>query len=327
MKSFPRPSHSVHPARPVRAARPAGAPIRLSVGLQAGLLLGILAGALLLTPDLRAQHALPDPSFAADQHLAVLNDDPAMLNHNAQGYLGVATRDIDSNRAAQLKLKDVRGAEIINIDHDAPACKAGLLVQDVILAMNNQPIEGEAQLRRLLRETPPGRTVTFLISRGGQQMSFNVALADRAANVPLQPVPPPDPDDALPSGSGASDIGTSFLSGHGMNPFYTGLDLDVLGPQLASYFGVQDGSGLLVRRVDDNSPGAAAGLRAGDVITKVDGKPIATNNQWIRTLRANRGKPMQLTVVRDRKEGTVNIIAGRSKDKSRLEAPTHDGLS
>lgn len=285
-----------------------------------------LAGSLVMAPYLFAEPDFPEPPLTPDQHIAVLTDDPAMLNQSSQGYLGVGTRDIDNDRAAQLKLKDVRGAEIITIDHDAPACKAGLREHDVILAMNNQTIEGEAQLRRMLRETPPGRTVTFLISRDGQQQSVSVQLADRSKLISLQPVPPPDVDDGslFPSGPQPS-LGKGFISGILLNPLYTGLDLDMLGPQLASYFGVPDGSGLLVKRVDDNSPGAAAGLRAGDVITKVNGKTVATTGQWIRTLHDNRGKQIQLTVVRDHKEGTVNMLAGRAKDKGELDWPSCGG--
>lgn len=284
-----------------------------------------LTGLIALAPRLFADANIPGPPLAAEQHIAILNDDPAMLNHGSQGYLGIDIRDIDTDRAAQLKLKDVRGAEIITIDHDAPACKAGLREHDVILAMNNQPVEGEAQLRRMLRETPPGRSVTFLISRDGQQQSISVQLADRA-KLDFHPDPMPEPDDSAEfSGSGPTR-GNSFLPGIAINPLYTGLDLDMLGPQLASYFGVQDGSGLLVKRVDDNSPGAAAGLRAGDVITKVNGQAVATTGQWLHTLHANRGKPVQLTVVRDHRENTVNMTAGRAKDKGRLDWPDSGGV-
>ncbi len=265
------------------------------------------------------------PHLFAEQHLNVLNDDPALLTHPSQGYLGVGTRDIDNDRATQLKLKDARGAEVITVDHDAPAGKAGLRVHDVILQMNNQPIEGEADLGRMLRETPAGRTVTILVSRDGQQMTFTVQLVDRStleADAWSQHIPvEPDDDDDISLPSQQSGPGNGFISAFGMNPSYTGLELDMLGPQLANFFGVHDGQGLLVKRVDDNSPAAAAGLRAGDVITKVNGRTVATTNQWLHTIHANRGKQIQLTVVRDRKESTVNMMAGRSKDKGSLSVP------
>ncbi|HTW47010.1 MAG TPA: PDZ domain-containing protein [Acidobacteriaceae bacterium] len=273
-----------------------------------GYCISVLAGCIALMPAIFAQ-----------QHLNVMADDPAALNHSAQGYLGVGTHDIDTERASQLKLKEPRGAEVVTIDHDAPAAKAGMRLHDVILQMNGQQIEGEAQLGQLLRQTPPGKTVTFVISRDGQQQTMNITLCDEAtleADAWSQHIPvEPDEDDDLTLPSGKSGFGSGLLSSLRMNTSYTGLELDMLGPQLADYFGVHDGQGLLVKRVDDNSPGSVAGLRAGDVITKVNGRIVATTGQWFRTIRANRGKPVELTVVRDRKENTVTMTAGRGKSK------------
>src|ERR1700755_50437 len=66
-----------------------------------------------------------------------------------QGYLGVDLRDLSEDQISALKLKDAQhGAEIVGVDHDGPACKAGLLLHDIILQMNGQAIEGEMQLRR-----------------------------------------------------------------------------------------------------------------------------------------------------------------------------------
>jgi hypothetical protein len=48
----------------------------------------------------------------------------------------------------------------------------------------------------------------------------------------------------------------------------------------------------------------------------VNGQAIATTNQWTHTVHANRGKQLQLTVIRDKHEGTVNMVAGRAKSKS-----------
>src|SRR5215469_9319777 len=115
---------------------------------------------------------------------AVWSGTPALLGigmsgHSAQGYLGVDLRDVSEDQIAALKLKEARGAEIVGVDHDGPACKAGLQVHDVILQMNGQVIEGEEQLRRLLRETPAGRQVTFVVSRDGQQRTITTQMANR----------------------------------------------------------------------------------------------------------------------------------------------------
>jgi serine protease Do len=98
---------------------------------------------------------------------------------HAQGYLGVDIRDVSADQMIALKLKEQRGAEIIRVDHDGPAGKAGLREHDVILQMNGKQIEGEDQLRRLLREIPAGRSVTIVLSRDGQQQTVTAQMANR----------------------------------------------------------------------------------------------------------------------------------------------------
>jgi S1-C subfamily serine protease len=274
-----------------------------------------LAPALLPAQSAPAPSASLSPLVGAAQHIVLPGSDP-ILTHS-QAYLGVGTRDVDTERASQLRLKEARGAEIVTIDRDAPAAKAGLHIHDVLLSLNNQAIDGQAQLSRMLRDIPAGKTVTFLLSRDGQLVTLQVQLADRStieADAWSQHIPVPDPDE-FPDQAASPLLGNSFIAGIGRNPLYTGLELDMLGPQLANFFGVHDGQGLLVKRVDDNSPASVAGLRAGDVIIKVNGRTMATTNQWFKTIHSNRGKQIQLTVMRDRRENVVPMFAGRPKSK------------
>lgn len=259
------------------------------------------------------------------QMVTVIDETPALLMHASQGYLGVTINDIDAGRANDLHLKDVRGAEIVNIDHDAPACKAGLKVHDVILQMNGQPIEGVEQLRRMLRETPVGRTASFVIWRDGQSMNTSVQLGDRAKleQMPfISPYSVPDPDQATSTevyiplrGQAGGQYGNGFFGDISPNPLYVGAMVDPVGAQLADYFGVKNGTGLLVKSVDENSPAGSAGMKAGDVVLKVNGKTMVSQNDWLRAIHANRGKQVQVTVVRNRKEQTVTMWAGTPKHK------------
>ncbi len=73
----------------------------------------------------------------------------------------------------------MRGAVITLIDHDAPAGQIGLKVNDVVLAINGENVEGAEQLRRVLKEIPPGRKVSLEISRDGNIQTMAVQLADR----------------------------------------------------------------------------------------------------------------------------------------------------
>src|SRR5208282_752314 len=107
--------------------------------------------------------------------------DPLVVHASPSGYLGVEFTDVDADKAQALKLKEVRGAVITLIDHDAPAGQIGLKVNDVVIQLNGQNVEGAEQLRRMLREIPAGRKVSLEISRDGNVQTLAVELADRRA--------------------------------------------------------------------------------------------------------------------------------------------------
>jgi serine protease Do len=83
--------------------------------------------------------------------------------------------------------------------------------------------------------------------------------------------------------------------------------------QLADYFGVRSGTGLLVESVDSQSPAARAGLKAGDVVTKVDSQPMTSHNDWVKALRRQRGKLVQVTVMRNKQEQVLTMSVGKLK--------------
>jgi serine protease Do len=245
---------------------------------------------------------------------------PDFLFYTSQGYLGVDLKEIDADRASALKLKDTHGAEVIMVDHDAPANKSGLKVHDVILLLDGQSFDTVDQLRRRLHDMPAGRTVSFLISRDGNQMNVTAQLCDRAALGPQAwsqhfSVPQPAPA----ARGGESFLGNpapataAFLDSMIPKGLYVGADVNPVRTQLADYFGVRSGTGLLVESVDSQSPAARAGLKAGDVVTKVDSQPMTSHNDWVKALRRHRGKLVQVTVMRNKQEQVLTMSAGKLK--------------
>jgi len=96
-----------------------------------------------------------------------------------------------------------------------------------------------------------------------------------------------------------------------------GVSVTPLSEQLAAYFGVKDG--VLVNDVTTSSPAASAGLRAGDVITAINGEQVSSAAEITRALRDNRNETVDITITRDRKSQTLKATvptrtppAGRS---------------
>jgi serine protease Do len=251
----------------------------------------------------------------------------------AQGYLGIETRDVSEDQLGVLKLKDARGAEITNLDHDGPACKAGMRMHDVILQMNGQVVENEDQLRRMLKDMPVGRSVSFVVSRDGQTQTLAMQMADRNT-VGLQAweqhytVPAPGPSgvvrgntffdsktaNAMPAPKEHRDLlGTETII---LSSSFTGAKLEVMGPQLAEFFGAAGGAGLLVRSVDTNSPADDAGMKAGDVVVKINSISVASGTDWTKTVHDNKGKPVPVVVLREKREQTLTLTPDGKKRSS-----------
>jgi serine protease Do len=229
----------------------------------------------------------------------------AMHEAVSGSYLGIVEpRDVTSDRMAALKLKTEHGVEASAIDRDSPAAKAGLKEHDVILSFNGQPIESVEQLRRLLHETPPGRTVTLGISRNGQPMNVNVTLAKRAElfamgnfnGMAMPKIPPMPPMDF--------DVPQFVVLQYSTR---NGAMVEDLTPQLAEFFGVKDGEGVLVRSVRKGSAADLAGLKAGDVIVKVGNDKISCSSDWRRVLHEQKTGNVTLGVVRDKREQNLTM--------------------
>ena len=249
-------------------------------------------------------------------------------SRTAQGYLGVSVRDVTPDQLSSLKIREARGAEIILVDHDAPAGKAGLREHDVVLTLNGQPIAGKDQLSRMLHESPPGKTMVLLISRDGQQMTITTQMAvsqeqvEREASEQHLKVTDPFPaiaDSPDPAPSSNPPVrGNSFIGSLLMNPSYTGAMLEKMSTQLADFFGVPSGAGLLVRSVIDNSPAALAGMHAGDVVVRANDKPVTSAGDWAKAVKNSHGHPLSVTVMRDKKEQTLTLTPD-SKKRSSLD--------
>ena len=89
-----------------------------------------------------------------------------------------------------------------------------------------------------------------------------------------------------------------------------------MGRQLAEFFGATNGAGLLVRSVDGNSPADDAGLKAGDVVVKINSISVANGNDWTKTVHDNRGKPVPIVVLRDKHEQTLTLTPDGKKRSS-----------
>jgi serine protease Do len=223
-------------------------------------------------------------------------------------YLGVDISDVSTERLSALKLKEEKGVEVTMVDQDAPAGKAGIKEHDVILSMNGTTIESEVQLKRMIRETPPGRVVTFGISRDGQPMTIKVQLADRRKQYAWAGPKMKDFHVDIPSISINPDIEIPQINVVVVrSSARSGLMVENITPQLGEFFGVKDGNGVLVRSVEKGSRGEKAGFRAGDIIVKINEKPVHDTGDFTDVMHSRDSGTVSVGVIRDKKEQNLNL--------------------
>jgi serine protease Do len=233
---------------------------------------------------------------------------PRIIAIRSGGYLGVGVADIDDERAKALKLPEARGVEVNVVTKDSPASKAGLLKGDVVLEFNGQRVEGTDQFIRMVRETPVGHKITLQIVRNGAQQTVTAVVgshADReffspegnySFTMPAMPAMPAMP--RMPM-----DTPRPLLMWKNGS---VGIEAESLSGQLAEYFGVKDG--VLIRSVAKDSPAEKGGLKAGDVVTKVNGEAVTSPGEISSEVHSANGKrSIPFVVMRNHHETTVSV--------------------
>ncbi len=238
-------------------------------------------------------------------------------------HLGVLVRDVESGKAA------AGGVEIETVDAGSPAERAGLKAGDVVVEFDGERVRSARQFTRLVQETPEGRAVSLSVMRDGQRQSLTATPEARALSWNV------DGDrirrDVERSLEGLrdfrwdgppmnfrfdGDLGRLVIpSGRGR----LGVTVDTVSDQLAEYFGAPEG-GALVTNVLPDSPAARAGMKAGDVITAIDGQHMHDAADVSRAMsRALAGGELKVDYLRDKKPGSasVTIEAAPGDERSR----------
>src|SRR5438093_135767 len=220
--------------------------------------------------------------------------------------IGISIRDIESSDKAG-------GVVIEEVRKDGPADKAGLKQADVIVEFDGEHVRSARQFTRLVQETVPGRTVKATVVHDGQRKDVQLTPDDHGDGMSVFF------DNNMHEYFGDLNRGLGRLNDRFQNFNFDnfslalpqldgrgrlGVSVEELTPQLATYFGAKDG--VLVSTVSDDSPASRAGLKAGDVITRVNGEPVRARADLLRALRdAGESGEMTIGIVRDKKESTI----------------------
>ena len=253
-----------------------------------------------------------DPGPIEVQPKIEMNDMNILIGDDGSSWLGVETHEVTADKAKELKLSAERGVVVGKIVPDSPAAKAGLKENDVVTEINGQRIEGAAQFRRMIHEIPSGRTVQLTVWRDGRSQTISATLGKSEERRHAMKMVTPAPGafafrmPEMPEIPSMEWNGTTLMGGQPR----LGIDAEDLSGQLGTFFGAPDGEGILVRDVNSGSAAEKAGVKAGDVITSLNGERIRTVGELREKLSAKRDdkdRTVKLGVLRNRSEVSLTV--------------------
>ncbi len=247
----------------------------------------------------------PRPAEPASPPAAAQTFDLPDVFFGGRNYLGVAVEVVTEENMSQYNLHEPRGVIVTQVLESSPAERAGIKKGDVILRFDGETVTTARKLQRLINEAAPEQTVRLSISRGGNEQELSVKLARREEGARAFIIPELSAeqrrqfeDFARRGGSFNMVLGSQRR---------IGVTTSELTKQLADYFGVTGGHGLLVTSVTEGGPSARAGIKAGDVITAVDGNAVDDAMDLISQLNRQSSGDVTITIVRERRERTVKV--------------------
>ena len=277
---------------------------------------GALAGALVLA----AGAAASAPVLAQERE--TISRPFALAGRGA--HIGLAVEELEDADAKQTR----SGVRVETVNPDGPADKAGIKAGDIIVEFDGERVRSTLQFSRLVQETPAGRQTAVVLVRAGQRVSVTVTperrsmsddFAFRMLDVPrvirpARPAIPPAPPRPPAIAPDVADIPLLRFA----NRSRLGVTVEGIGEQFAEYFGVKEG--VLVKSVVADSAAQKAGIKAGDVITAINGSKVYDVSDLNRALdRVESSGEFSAEIVRDRKPQTVKgkIEARDSRNRVR----------
>ncbi|MFW6129365.1 MAG: PDZ domain-containing protein [Candidatus Aminicenantaceae bacterium] len=225
-----------------------------------------------------------------------------------RGQLGIY---IGKNEDDQVEIRDV--------EENSPADEAGLKKGDVVLEFEGKTINSTEMLAHEIRMRKPGDKVNIRIKRNDKEMNVMVKLGEYSKKDSFKELELKFPEFFSPE-----KFDWRFDQPHSLKRYfsksrnYIGVYLKELNRELAEYFGVNKGTGLLITKIVKDSPAQKAGLHVGDVIITADGERIEKMTRFIELIQNKKEKEsIELGILRGRKEKTIEVEIEEEKGISR----------
>ncbi|HUO23598.1 MAG TPA: Do family serine endopeptidase [Caulobacteraceae bacterium] len=222
-----------------------------------------------------------------------------------RGYLGATIQDVSPEIAESLGKPDLKGALVDELSPGGPAEKAGVKAGDIVLSLNGSVVKGATDLTRQVAASHTGDPLRLAILRDGQNITIE-------AHSGLRPS-----EEELAKAQGQGGGGPAPDQG-GAKPGVLGLNLAPLDPATRRKFDIPaEVTGVVVTDLDADSDAAAKGVKAGDVVIRVNQRAVSTPADVaaevadaIKAKRAN----VLLFLYHDHRQAAVPILIAPDAD-------------
>jgi len=291
----------------------------------------LLLALILAAGVVAAQQSAPPPPSPPDEP----SDQTFSFFIDGGSFLGIYAENVSRENMARYHMSQVRGVGVTQVVKDSPAEKAGLRKDDVILRIDGENVSSVRKLNRLVSELAPDQSVRVSFSRGGAEQEVTATVAKRSNQSFTGDLLRGDPKvwkferpdmksfkwEGAPFNRGDlfdNDGNFSFVLS---NTRRIGVSTMELTKQLADYFGITSGKGVLVTSVTDDGPAAKAGVRAGDVITAIEGEEVDSPGDLSRVINRKKEGDVTLTIIRNKSQQTIRVTPSEAKGFGTLDRP------
>jgi serine protease Do len=206
-----------------------------------------------------------------------------------RGFLGLQPQTPTYDQQKEYGVKG--GALVVRVNDGSPAAQAGLQVEDVIVRFNGKNVENDTALRDMIARTAPGTEADVVVKRGHSEVTLHVKVGTAPAVQTAENRAAPDATSAT-----RGKLGVQVA--------------DASDPQVREQLGVKAATrGAIIADVVPGSPASEAGLQAGDVITRLDGKPIDNAAQLTEVARSLKSGSTVSAVVKRQGEAMLVQIS------------------
>lgn len=197
------------------------------------------------------------------------------------------------------------GALITGVSENSAAAKAGLKKDDIITKINDKSVYDQDQLSDVVKSFKPGDKINITYTRGGKESKTTATLGKRSAMLGRVPMPPRAPGAPGAPGAPMPPMIFNFDENGDFGDVFQYRAKPRLGIKVQD---TEDGKGVKVLDVDDDSPAGKAGIKENDIITSFEGQQVTSAGDLAKASREAKEKSnLKVQLNRNGKSQTIEI--------------------